>query len=152
MSYVLKTDKNEIIPIDVTNRIDFNFANAIVVYESLGEDGGYTINNGRLNSSLALNIAFAKYNVDDAFTLISKLKSIRGPISIAGNSKAIGKIFGQFVIDSIPGNVEEGSELIKITLNLKEYRQANVRKNVINAVYQGDAIVDFLKQHNFTSS
>lgn len=151
MAYILKTDNGTEYPIDITTRMDFNFANAIVVYESIGEDGGYTLNNGRLNSSFSINVTFSKLDMNDAFTAISKLKLIKAPVIIAGKSKAMGKLFGKFVIESIPGNVEEGSETIKVTINFKEYRQANVKKNIINAVYQGDAILDFLKKNNFVT-
>ena len=101
---------------------------------------------------MSLNVTFSKLDMNNAFTAISRLKAIKGPVLIAGKSKNMGKLFGKFLIESIPGNVEEGSETIKVTINLREYRQANVRKNVINAIYQGDAIIDFLKKNNFISS
>lgn len=151
MPYILQTNDGTQYSIDITTRMDFDFQNAIIVYESIGEDGGYTINNGRLNSSLNLNVTFSKQDMNNAFTAIARLKAIRGPVIIAGKSKNMGKLFGKFVIAALPGTVEEGSETVKITVQLTEYRQANVRKNVINAVYQGDAIIDFLNKNNFIS-
>jgi len=150
MTFILKTDDGTVYPIDITTRLDFNFSNAVIVYESVGEDGGYTLNNGRLNATLNINVRFAK-DINTSFSIISRLKSLRRPFIIAGKSKSMGKIFGKYTLESLPGTVEEGTDSVTITLNLREYRQANVRKNVINAVYQGDAIIDFLRKFNFVS-
>jgi len=153
MPYILKTEDGTEYNIDVTNRMDFEFANSVIVYESIGEDGGYTINNGRVNSSLSLNASLATRSIDEAYALVNRLRKVKGPVLIAGKSKNLGKLFGKYLIESIPGNVEDGSEMVRITLNLREYRQANVKRNVINQVYDGgDAVIEFLKRTNFISS
>lgn len=147
----IKTDDGETIKLRVTNRIDFTFSNAVVVYESIGEDGGYTIHTGRLNSTLSLNAVIVANSLYEALRRVSKLKSIKTPVMVGGKTFD-GSIFGKFLIESINGSIEEGSEIVRVSMSLKEYRQANVKKTKINLVYSGDPIYSFLKQFNYMRS
>jgi hypothetical protein len=149
MPYFIQTPDGTEFPIDITNRIDFNFANAVTVYESIGLNGGFTINNGRLNSSVSLNVSLATKSLNEGLAIVNRLKNITQPVIIAGKSKNLGILFGRYTIESIPGNIEDGNEMIRFTINLREYRQANVKRILISAVYQGDSIVDFLSKNNF---
>lgn len=149
MTYILKTEDGQEYYIDITTRIGFNFRNSVVVYEAIGEDGGFALNNGRLNSTLNMNITFSKLDIGGAFTAIARLRSLKKPVLIAGNSKSLGKLFGRYLIESIPGDVEEGTDTIKVTVNLVEYRQANVKKALVNTIYTGGAVLDFLNKSNF---
>jgi len=144
----IKTDDGELVKLKVVNRIDFTFPNAVVIYESIGEDGGYTIHTGRLNSSLSMNALLIAENLQKGLKQLSKLKSIKSPVMIGGKTFD-GSIFGKFLIESINGSIEEGSEALRITLSLKEYRQANVKRTKINLIYSGEPIYEFLKHFNY---
>ena len=144
----IKTDDGELVKLKVVNRIDFTFPNAVVIYESIGEDGGYTIHTGRLNSSLSMNALLIAENLQKGLKQLSKLKSIKSPVMVGGKTFD-GSIFGKFLIESINGSIEEGSEALRITLSLKEYRQANVKRTKINLIYSGEPIYEFLKHFNY---
>ncbi len=150
-SIFLKTDDGEVIQLRVVNRIDFSFPNSVVVYESVGEDGGYTLHTGRLNSSLSMNAIIISKNLQETMKKLNKLKSLKSPVMVGGKTFD-GTIFGKFLIDNINGTLEDGSEAVPITISLKEYRQVSLDKTKIRLVYSGEPIYEFLKRFNYTTA
>ncbi len=150
-SIFLKTDDGEVIQLRVVNRIDFSFPNSVVVYESVGEDGGYTLHTGRLNSSLSMNAIIISKNLQETMKKLNELKSLKSPVMVGGKTFD-GTIFGKFLIDNINGTLEDGSEAVPITISLKEYRQVSLDKTKIRLVYSGEPIYEFLKRFNYTTA
>ena len=143
-----KTETGELIKLRVVTRIDFDSPNSVVVYESIGEDGGYTIHTGRLNSSLSLNALLIADSLQESLRQYKELRSIKIPILVGGKTFE-GNVFGKFLIDTMNGSIEEATEAVRVSLSLKEYRQANVKRTKLNLVYSGEPIYDFLKRFNF---
>ena len=146
----LKTDDGELIKLRVVNRIDFSFPNAVVVYESIGEDGGYTIHTGRLTASLTLNALLITRTLQEGMKVLNKLKSLKSPVMVGGKTFD-GSVFGKYLIESVSGSVEEGSEALRVTISLKEFRQANLKTTKILLTYRGEPIINFLKKLNYIS-
>ena len=144
----IKTDDGELIKLGIVTRMDFSSPNSIVVYESVGEDGGYTIHTGRLNSSFSLNAVLIADTLQESLKQYNKLKTVKTPVLIGGKTFE-GSIFGKFLIENINGSIEEATEVVRASLSFKEYRQANVKRTKLNLVYSAEPIYDFLNRFNY---
>lgn len=134
------------ISLKYVTQIGFGFRNGIVIYESVGEDGGYVEHTGRMVSTLSINLNLTD-SLRNNLSLIERISKLKKPVYLASVGD---KLFGQFLIESIDGNITEAAENVIVTINFKEYRQANVERVNLVVVdeYYVDAIVTFLRSRN----
>lgn len=133
--------------------------NSIIVYESPGSNGGIAINAGRMNKKRVLtgkilsklkNTAVLQYSVEEIkqelSNIISQISEIKDRgIPIILTSPITDNTTGTYFIKSFHWNLMEGNPYyVTFTLELEEYRQSNVKKNIINII--GGEVVRSLKE------
>jgi hypothetical protein len=146
----LKVSVADTFKFQLLESITHNAPQGIVQNESIGSDGGTTINTGRKIESLTLtgkllNHIIASYSKESGTTVrvIENYSRIRDRLEyIKINSlpvELLGHPFYRFrtrkwIIHNINTSLNSGQNYLVFTISLKEYRQANIKTEAVNLV------------------
>ena len=172
--FTLNILPESIFVLDVVSDLDFSSPNAIVTYETVGGDGGYSISTGRLTQTVTLSVVFASNvpygnsrfginldnispNRDALLENVRKLEILKrkkNPVYIyRAQSFTSGNFFGRYLIKNISGGIREARKAIPIRIELVEYKTLNVRKSIIvggptSKFAEADVVGAYLKARN----
>lgn len=150
--YKLKRPNQEIIELNVVNRVSNDSSNQILVYESPGSNGGFVINTGRNNKKLVLTgTLLASITLSNArLGVAQNAENARAELNLfttkMNDIKDNGEIVeiqmpirdnsvGKWVIGRFSYDIPEGSAAyVNFTLELVEYRQVNFNTTVENLI------------------
>lgn len=122
----------------------------IIQNESIGADGGTTINTGRKIESLTitgklLNHIIASYSreLGTSVRTVENYSEIRESLMYIKNNSLPVELTGhpfytfrnrKWVITNISSTLNSGQNYLTFTISLKEYRQANIKTEAVNLV------------------
>lgn len=140
------------IPIQVVSNMSWGGEQSVVVYESPGTNGGVVLLNGRVTRKRTLT---GRIITVPGLTL-TQIKNFFDNVRDQGKvvtliSPIDDNTTENFVISSFTGNVEEGIEsFISFTMELTEYRQANIRTAAVNLIALGPAerVREIIRERN----
>ena len=135
-------------PIYLVQSIGFKYANSIIKYETVGDEGGETVNGGKLIQSVPVTIMLIG-NMKENMAFIRKLIDTKEPFTLFTNIDTA-KIFGTYLIESVDGNITDGADSILLNINLTEYKKALINKRNFTLVESKnlDNMLLYLKNQN----
>ena len=145
--------------LNVVNKASAGGSNQIIVYESPGSNGGFTMNTGRNNKKVVLtgrltsglqksvtntlifNIITETNNRELLNNLVTKIEDLRDRGEIVELLMPInGNNVSKWTIEIFSWDIPEGSSAyVDFAMELIEYRQVNYNKTIINLI-GGDVI------------
>jgi hypothetical protein len=123
-------------PLYVVGNMSFGGTQSLVIYESVGTNGGAVIATGRTNNSITLNGKLLRYgdlSLNDIKAQIQNIRDGGRPVTLV--APIDNNDTGRYIIQEFTGNVIEGTPgYLSFTLILQEYRQVNVKRALVNLV------------------
>ena len=136
--YKLRAE-GELIPLYVVNSQSWGGNIATVIHEAAGTNGGVVTVTGRTNNSITLNgrfLAKPGQTLQDLAEFKDKIDNIKNKgravvlIAPIGNNDT-----GVYIITGFHGELVGGmATSLPFTLTLTEYRQANLKRTVVNLI------------------
>ena len=125
-----------VIPLFVVENFNFGGQQSVIVYESPGSDGGTVIVTGRKNRTVTLSgkiIGTDIFDLNNKKVAIEKMRDTGLPINL--DSPLDSEDTGRYIIRNFEGSLPPGQErYITFSLELDEYRQANIRRSSVSLV------------------
>lgn len=156
----INPETNAIIPesafsLDIVSSIDFDDPRAIIIYETVGGDGGYALSTGRKTQTVTINARFisnVRYDtgksdvngtavtgkenkLENNIKRLKQLRDLRKPFYIYKDSFGMGtNFFGKYIIENVSGSIGEADTSIPVTIKLIEYKALTIKRNLITNV------------------
>lgn len=137
-NYKLVVDDEEI-PLYVVDGNNWGGDVQTIIYESPGTNGGIVITTGRTTNKITLTgkfVAKEGQTLSDLETLKDKIDNIKNkgkPVVLIAPVR--NNDTGVYIISSFTGNVVGGlASALPFTMELTEYRQANLQRTAVNLI------------------
>lgn len=160
--YILKvkdTDE-EVIPFYVTQSIGYQFENSLITYETVGSDGGFTINTGRVTQEIPVTIQLIGNELSGGrvvsgeglqknLKFIRTLRDEKRPVTIFGNINKH-QLFGYYLIKTVGTTITDGTDSLIVEVTLREYRDVNITTEnvVLPSSKAASDVVQYLRNYN----
>lgn len=143
-----EVNSNRSFPLYIMQSIGFKYANSIIRYESISDDGGETINAGRLIQTIPITI-YLIGDMKENMALIRKLIDTKEPFTLFTNIDTA-NVFGTYLLESVDSPITDGADSMLINANLVDYRKASITKrNYTLAESKNlDNMLNYLKNQN----
>jgi hypothetical protein len=144
----------KVVPIRIVSNMAWGGAMSVIVYESPGTDGGTVLVNGRTTRTRTLNgkilragdLSLAEIkNYFDYVRDSGKVITLVSPIDDNDT--------GKYIINDFNGQVLEGIDShLPFTMELTEYRQANIKTSRVNliAFEPAERVRQIIRDRNIT--
>lgn len=139
VNYLIRAN-GEDIPLRIVSNQTWGGTQTAIVYESAGTNGGVVVITGRKNNEIVLS---GKLLADEATNPLLSLNTQKNKFldlkdagtPIVLTSPINNNDTGVYIITEFSGNVIEGmANYLSFTMTLTEYRQANLKRTVVNLI------------------
>jgi len=132
----------------VVQSLGYSFENSILTYESVGSDGGWSVNTGTITQEVPVTIQLVD-NLSKNLEFMKKIRDEKEAVSIFGKING-SNLFGQYLISKGDLNIIDGADSMMMNVTFREYR--NVTLQTVNLTFPKDksaaSIIEYMKIQN----
>lgn len=142
-------DGNFITDFYIVQTVGWSFTNAVIKYEAVGNDGGFTTQTGELIVTIPVTVQLIG-TLRENMSFLRKLKDTKKPVTIFSIIDTA-NLFGNYLIEDASTNIIDGQDTMLVNINFVEYKDVNIdRLNlVIPESKSFENLLNFLENQNF---
>ena len=139
VNYLIRADGVDI-PIRIVSNQTWGGTQQTIIYVAAGTNGGVTVVTGRNNNTITLTGKLLQTDVTDPLMSLNTLKNTFLNLKDRGTPIVLiapidNNDTGRYIIQEFSGNVIEGlPNYLPFTMVLQEYRQANLKRTIVNLI------------------